>query len=81
MSDGQSKEYFETLEKLLAASLEGVRESLADQNYMDIKEYIDHREYGVGWELLWHLVHEQRLSVSSELVECGHKMGFDTSVP
>lgn len=81
MSNRRSKQYFESLEKLLSASLEEVREGLSKQDYMDIKEYIDHGEYGVGWELLWHLVHKQRLQVSSGLVECGHKMGFDTSVP
>lgn len=81
MNDGQSNEYFEMLEKLLTASLEEVRENLSLQDYTDIKEYIDHDEYGIGWELLWHLVHKQQLPVSSGLVECGHKMGFDTSTP
>ena len=79
MTEGWPKEYFETLEKLLTASLEGVKEYLSEQDHADIKDYIDHGEYGVGWDLLWHLVHMQQLPVPPELIECGQRMGFDTS--
>ena len=67
------------LETLLTTALSKASGALQKQNVDDVRQYISHGEYGVGWELLWHLVKEERLDVSVELIETGRRMGFDVS--
>lgn len=74
-----SEEDFNTLEQLLNASLEHTRPYISSQNYEDVKDYIEHGEYGVGWELLWYLVNDKGFPIPAELIKCGDMMGFDTS--
>jgi len=77
MKMNQSKEYYQELEQLLVNTLNEVKIHISEQDYCDVQDYIEHGEYGVGWELLWHLTQEKNLVVSGDLVICGEKMGFD----
>lgn len=81
MPKEHSEEYYQALAKLLTTSLEEVKGVLSEQDYNDVRDYIDHGEYGVGWDLLWELLNLRQLSPPVGLIECGRKMGFDVSTP
>jgi hypothetical protein len=79
MMERQSREYYQELERLLNKSLNDLKAHISEQDYRDVQEYIEHGEYGIGWELLWHLVVDKKLEASNNIIACGQKMGFDVS--
>ena len=74
-----AKAFYRKLEALLATALEKTSGVLDEQDVEDVRQYIAHGEYGVGWELLWHLVNDKKLEAPAELVESGEMMNFDVS--
>jgi hypothetical protein len=79
MTERTSEAHLSQLEHLLRLSLDQVSNLLTEQEIIDIQEYIQHGEYGVGWELLWFIIKERELPEPSELKQCGVEMGFDVS--
>lgn len=79
IDDDRSEVAPRDLETLLVMSLEKVGDVLEKQDVEDIRQYIDQGEYGVGWELLWHLVTDKKLTAPVELVESGKIMKFDVT--
>jgi hypothetical protein len=71
------KSQAENLTALLAASLEAMADAIPLADRDDVQDYIDHGEYGVAWELLWHFAGDTPLPT---LIEAGELMGFDTTV-
>lgn len=76
MNDQDKAELYRSLEGLMTSALNKARGSLSEQDAEDVQEYIDHGEYGVAWELLWHIVNEKKLEASEELISCGKKMNL-----
>lgn len=70
-------EHFQTISKHMTEALEELRSELGHQDYLDVKEYIDYGEYGVAWELLWHIVKHEGLVIPSGLLLSGRMMGLN----
>jgi hypothetical protein len=84
-SDSMSREerlaHYAELERLLNDVLKQLHKQLPPRTRADALAYIDHAEYGLAWEVLWDLVHKDRLPVPVDLAKCGQLMDFDLSVP
>lgn len=70
------KSHLDELERLLLESLAAVETDLSDQDRSDVREYIDHGEYGVAYELLAFVLDKQQLAHPTALIEAGRKMGM-----
>ncbi|WGY73046.1 hypothetical protein KEC55_33915 [Burkholderia cepacia] len=71
-----NKSHLDELERLLQKSLAAVETDLSEQDRSDVREYIDHGEYGVAYELLAFVLNKQKLAHPTALIEAGRKMGM-----
>jgi len=65
------------LATLINKALSKVENRLDLQDILDVREYVEHGEYGVGWELLWHLIKKHKLEVPKEVIVSGQKMSLN----
>ncbi|WGY73052.1 hypothetical protein KEC55_33950 [Burkholderia cepacia] len=72
-----NKSHLDELERLLQKSLAAVETDLSEQDRSDVREYINHGEYGVAYELLAFVLNKQKLVRPTALIEAGRKMGMD----
>lgn len=70
------KSHLDELARLLQESLAAVETNLSDQDRSDVREYLDHGEYGVAYELLKFVLDKQQLAHPIALIEAGRKMGM-----
>jgi hypothetical protein len=68
------KSHLDELERLLEESLAAVEADLSDQDRSDVREYLDHGEYGAAYELLAFVLDKQLLAHPTALIEAGRKM-------
>lgn len=61
----------------MASALEALSLELDPGDARDVRDYLDHGEPGVAWELLWHIVREDKLTPPPDLIAAGRSMGFD----
>jgi len=79
MIKNPSEEKYKLLYDLMMKSLTKLKSYISKIDYDDVVDFINNDEYGVGWELIWHIVNESRIPIPEELVLCGRKMGFNVS--
>lgn len=75
-----SAEYYQKLETLLLKSLEQANEHFDENNheeYSNVKEYIDHNEFGLAWELLLFIFVSKKLSIPESMRTSGKIMGLE----
>ena len=65
------------LKKLMLEALSSIKPFISNQDFSDVCLYIDNGEFGVGWELLWHIVLDDDLEMPPSLVDAGIIMKFD----
>lgn len=66
----------ENLKTLIANSLTMMADRVPPDDANDVQDYVDHGEYGIAWELLWHFVGD---APPPPLVAAGRLMGFDVA--
>jgi len=70
------KNYYEKLENLLRSAFEGIRNSSDVQSLELTKEFIEHGEYGLAFDLINEMYLEQDLPIPNDLSEAGRLMGL-----
>jgi len=74
-------QHFKKLEILMVSALDQAKPYISGTVCDDVKSFVDHGEYGVGWELLWFAIQSEKVTPSADLIECGKRMGFETAKP
>jgi hypothetical protein len=67
------------VQSLLETALTELDSAMSATDKKDIRDYIEHDEYGVAWELFWSIAKEDQLVVPPSLAEAGRLMNFDTN--
>lgn len=70
-----NKSHLDALDRLLQESLAAVEANLSEQDRSDVREYIDHGEYGVAYELLTFVLNRRKVAHPAALTEAGKKNG------
>ncbi|EOH6078112.1 hypothetical protein ACMAVI_005581 [Burkholderia cenocepacia] len=71
-----NKSHLDELDRLLQESLAAVETELSEQDRRDVREYLDHGEYGVAYELLAFVLDKQQVVHPAALIEASRKMGM-----
>ena len=69
----------QNLELLMIDSLKHMKQNMIDVDISDVQEYIDHGEYGVAWDLMWHIAINNKINIPDALISSGKIMGLDVS--
>ncbi|WP_155294366.1 MULTISPECIES: hypothetical protein [Burkholderia] len=67
--------HLDELPRLLQESLAAIETELSEQDRSDVREYLDHGEYGGAYELLAFVLDKQKLPQPTALIVAGRKMG------